>query len=57
MACTFVGVKGDFWKKKSPIRLPKAHAILKEKSYLPFHPLGETVRVGPSGLLILLYSV
>jgi hypothetical protein len=30
MACTFVGVKGDFWTKKSPIRLPKAHATLKE---------------------------
>ena len=36
MACTFVGVKGDFWKKKSPIRLPKAHASFKAKSYYPY---------------------
>jgi hypothetical protein len=39
MACTFVGVKGDFWTKRAPIRLPKAHTILKETSYLSFHPL------------------
>ena len=39
MACTFVGIKGDSPDKKSPIGLPEPHAILKEKSYLPFSPL------------------
>ena len=33
------GRQGYLPDEKSPIRLPEPHAILKAKSYLPFHPL------------------
>jgi hypothetical protein len=36
MACTFVGVKGDFWTKRDPFVCRKhMQSSIKAKSYLP----------------------